>query len=89
VDSAIPRLPAARDTPSVSRLTTSATSWLTYVIDSDSLDEEALSWFVDNEVSKKLLSVQGVALISRMGGVDREIQVNLDPALMAGLGIRV
>ncbi|RON51645.1 efflux RND transporter permease subunit [Pseudomonas frederiksbergensis] len=89
VDSAIPQLPAALDTPSVSRLTTSATSLLTYVIDSDSLDEEALSWFVDNEVSKKLLSVQGVALISRMGGVDREIQVNLDPALMAGLGIRV
>ncbi|RON52276.1 RND transporter [Pseudomonas frederiksbergensis] len=89
VDSAIPQLPASLDTPSVSRLTTSASSLLTYVIDSDSLDEEALSWFVDNELSKKLLSVPGVALISRVGGVDREIQVNLDPALMAGLGIRV
>ncbi|MCE6980701.1 efflux RND transporter permease subunit [Pseudomonas frederiksbergensis] len=89
VDSAMPQLPASLDTPSVSRLTTSASSLLTYVIDSDSLDEEALSWFVDNELSKKLLSVPGVALVARVGGVDREIQVNLDPAMMAGLGIRV
>ncbi|WP_053150780.1 efflux RND transporter permease subunit [Pseudomonas sp. Pf153] len=89
VDSAMPQLPASLDTPSVSRLTTSASPLLTYVIDSDTLDEEALSWFVDNELSKKLLSVPGVALVSRVGGVDREIQVNLDPALMAGLGIRV
>lgn len=89
VDSAMPQLPASLDTPSVSRLTTSASPLLTYVIDSDTLDEEALSWFVDNELSKKLLSVPGVALVSRIGGVDREIQVNLDPALMAGLGIRV
>jgi multidrug efflux pump subunit AcrB len=89
VDSAMPQLPASLDTPSVSRLTTSASPLLTYVIDSDALDEEALSWFVDNELSKQLLSVLGVALISRIGGVDREVQVNLDPALMAGLGIRV
>lgn len=89
VDSAMPQLPASLDTPSVSRLTTSASPLLTYVIASDVLDEEALSWFVDNELSKQLLSVPGVALISRIGGVDREVQVNLDPALMAGLGIRV
>jgi multidrug efflux pump subunit AcrB len=85
----MPQLPASLDTPSVSRLTTSASPLLTYVIASDVLDEEALSWFVDNELSKQLLSVPGVALISRIGGVDREVQVNLDPALMAGLGIRV
>lgn len=89
VDSAMPQLPASLDTPSVSRLTTSASPLLTYVIESDALDEEALSWFVDNELSKQLLSVPGVALVSRIGGVDREVQVNLDPALMAGLGIRV
>ncbi|WP_260957901.1 efflux RND transporter permease subunit [Pseudomonas citri] len=89
VDSAMPQLPANLDTPSVSRLTTSTSPMLTYVIDSATLDEEALSWFVDNELSKQLLAVPGVALISRIGGVDREVQVNLDPALMAGLGIRV
>ncbi|MGX1174679.1 efflux RND transporter permease subunit [Pseudomonas sp. R151218B TE3479] len=89
VDSAMAQLPANLDTPSVSRLTTSASALLTYVIDSDNLDEEALSWFVDNELSKELLAVPGVAMIARMGGVDREVQVNLDPALMAGLGIRV
>ncbi|MFC6338641.1 MMPL family transporter [Pseudomonas sp. CCM 7891] len=89
VDSAMPLLPASLDMPSVSRLTTSASPLLTYVIESDSLDEEALSWFVDNELSKKLLSIPGVAQISRVGGVDREIQVNLAPALMAGLEMRV
>ncbi|ROO34726.1 RND transporter [Pseudomonas sp. 7SR1] len=89
VDSAMPQLPASLDTPSVSRLTTSASPLLTYVIESDALDEEALSWFVDNELSKQLLSVPGVALVSRIGGGGRGVQVNLDPALMAGLGIRV
>jgi len=89
VDSAMPQLPASLDTPSVSRMTTSVSALLTYVIDSDHLDEEGLSWFVDNELSKQLLAVPGVAMIARVGGVDREVQVNLNPALMAGLGIRV
>lgn len=87
VDVAMPDLPAALDTPTVSKQTADSSALLTYVIRSDRMDEEALSWFVDNEVSKALLSVKGVAKVQRVGGVDREIHVDLDPAMMAGLGI--
>ena len=89
VDSAMPELPASMAAPTVSLQTSSASPLLTYVIDSGPLDEEALSWFVDNELSKTLLAVKGVARIARVGGVDREIQIDLDPAMLAGLGLSV
>jgi multidrug efflux pump subunit AcrB len=48
---------------------------------------EELSWYVDNVVSKRLLSVEGMAAVSRGGGVNREIRVILDPAKMQSHGI--
>ncbi|TFZ33500.1 efflux RND transporter permease subunit, partial [Pseudomonas syringae] len=89
VDSAAAEFPANHDTPSVNRLTTNTTALVTDVVDAPRRDEAALSWFVSNELSKQLLTVRGVAKIRRVGGVDREVQVDLDPALMAGLGLSV
>ena len=43
------------------------------------MDDEALSWFVDNEVTRKLLAVRGVGGVTRVGGVNREVRVALDP----------
>ncbi len=48
---------------------------------------EQLSWFVDDTVSRRLLSVPGMAQVSRNGGVDREIRVILDPAKMQSMGV--
>jgi multidrug efflux pump subunit AcrB len=48
---------------------------------------EQLSWYIDNTVAKRLLSVQGIAAVSREGGVDREIRVILDPAALQAQGI--
>jgi len=48
---------------------------------------EQLSWYVDNNVAKRLLSVPGIAAVSRGGGVDREIRVILDPAELQAQGI--
>jgi multidrug efflux pump subunit AcrB len=48
---------------------------------------EQLSWFVDDSVSRRLLSIEGMASVSRNGGVDREIRVILDPAKMQSLGV--
>ena len=42
------------------------------------LDDQALSWFVDNTVAKRLLSVPGVGAVKRMGGVSREVRIELD-----------
>ncbi len=87
VDSARSDLPTAVRTPVVSKMTTSGRPFLTYVISANNMDEAALSWFVDNDITKVMLSVPGVGKVSRTGGVDREVQVNLDAARMAGLGV--
>ena len=50
------------------------------------MDDEALSWFVDNDISRKLLAVRGVGAVNRVGGVSREIRVALDPARLQALG---
>ena len=48
---------------------------------------EQLSWFVDNDIAKRLLAVPGMAQVKRGGGVTREIRVILDPAKMQAQGI--
>lgn len=87
VDGARNELPAALQEPTVSRQTASGSQMVTYMVAAKNMGEEELSWFIDNDVVKALQSVQGVASVQRVGGVDREVQIDLDPALMAGLGI--
>ncbi len=48
---------------------------------------EELSWFVDDTVARTLQASKGVAQVSRIGGVNREINVILDPARMSALGV--
>lgn len=87
VDSARADLPANMNPPTISKVTAAGTSLLTYTVESGRLDELDLSWFVDNEIAKALLQVRGVASVARVGGVNREVHVDLDPSLMAGLGV--
>ena len=58
-----------------------------FAVRADDMTMEQLSWFVDDTVSRTLLSVEGMASVSRSGGVDREISVVLDPARMQSLGV--
>lgn len=55
---------------------------LTYSLSSAQMDNEALSWFVDNDISKTLLAVKGVVAVTRVGGVNREIRIELDFAAL-------
>ncbi|PZP95403.1 MAG: RND transporter [Variovorax paradoxus] len=87
VDAAQADLPASMASPTVSKLTTASSALLTYTIDAPSMDEQDLSWFVDNQVTKSLLAVPGVGSVARVGGVSREVHVDLDSVLMAGLGV--
>ncbi len=48
---------------------------------------EQLSWYVDNDIGKRLRGLEGVAAVSREGGVDREIRVILNPAALQAQGI--
>jgi multidrug efflux pump subunit AcrB len=51
------------------------------------MDQQELSWFVDNTVAKRLLAVPGVGAVKRVGGVYREIRVELDDQRMAALRV--
>jgi multidrug efflux pump subunit AcrB len=48
---------------------------------------EQLSWYIDNNVTKRLLGQPGIATVQRVGGVDRTIRVILDPAALQAQGI--
>ncbi len=90
VDAAVPDLPATMDPPTVSKNTAaSGGPFLRYAIDSKTLHEDELSWFVDNELTNNLLQVKGVAAVTRVGGIVREVHVDLDPGMLAGLGLTV
>ena len=78
-------LPADLRDPVVTKLNLSGSPILTYTVASPRMDDEQLSWFVDNEVSKALLAVRGVGAISRVGGANREVRVELDPAKLMSM----
>ena len=79
-------LPSDVRDPIVSKMNLSGAPILAFTIRSNSMDEEALSWFVDNTVSRTLLGVRGVGSVARVGGVTREVQVALDPLKLQSLG---
>ena len=88
-------LPADLRDPAITKLNLAGQPVLAYTLRSvpragasaPAMDDEALSWFVDNEVSRKLLAVKGVGAVTRVGGVTREIRVALDPQRLQALGI--
>ncbi|MDG2004733.1 MAG: efflux RND transporter permease subunit, partial [Novosphingobium sp.] len=53
----------------------------------DDMTMEEVSWFIDDTVAKRLLSIDGMAEVERYGGVDREILVTLDAQRMQALGV--
>ncbi|CAD2249712.1 efflux RND transporter permease subunit [Xanthomonas arboricola] len=73
--------------PAVSAQTVSSSPILTYSVGSETMDEVALSWFVDDTLSKTLFNVPGVGGVKRLGGVQREIRVDVDPVQMNALGV--
>ena len=78
-------LPGDLKDPVISKVNLSGAPILTYTVASSRMDDEALSWFVDNTVTKSILSVRGVGAVSRVGGATREIRVELDPARLLAL----
>ena len=83
-------LPSELRDPSVTKASTAGRVVLTFVAAAapgSALDQQELSWFVDNTVSKRLLSIRGVGAVKRVGGVSREVRIELDAASMAALNV--
>ena len=73
--------------PRVSKQQTSSQPIVYYGVTAEDMTLEELSWFIDDTITKALLTVPGLAEVNRNGGVDREILVILDPARMQSLGV--
>jgi multidrug efflux pump subunit AcrB len=80
-------LPQGIFEPQVTRQDVDGGAFAYYAVTTTNLTPTQLSWFIDNTVTKRLLAIPGVAQVSRSGGVDREIRVELDPGRMQALGL--
>ena len=79
-------LPTEVRDPVVRKMDLAGAPILAFAVRVPSMDDEALSWFVDNTLTRRLLSVKGVGAISRVGGVTRQVEVALDPLKLQALG---
>lgn len=80
-------LPQDINEPTVSRVTLAGEPVATYAIESTSIGEAELSWLVDDSLAKLLRSISGVGAVERIGGVNREIRVDLKPDRLLAYGI--
>jgi multidrug efflux pump subunit AcrB len=80
-------LPGDLRDPVVQKINLAGTPVLAYTVRSARMDDEALSWLVDNEITRKLLSLRGVGAVNRVGGVTREVRIALDVNRLQALGI--
>ncbi|WP_437378992.1 efflux RND transporter permease subunit [Inquilinus limosus] len=80
-------LPQSIEEPVIQRIDVAGLPILTYAASVPGMSVEQLSWFVDDTVVRAMQGVPGIAQVKRIGGVDREIRVELKPDRLAALGI--
>ena len=80
-------LPQDISDPVVTRIDAAGGSIMSYAVVSDQQSVAQLSELIDQTISRNLLSVSGVAQVQRIGGVDREIEIYLNPDQLQALGI--
>ncbi len=88
IDQARAVMPRDIDEPIVTKIEIdSSQPILTYAVAAEGMSDDELSWFVDDIVSRAVQSAKGVAQVTRVGGVAREINVLLDPNRLAARGL--
>ncbi|MFV0298672.1 MAG: efflux RND transporter permease subunit, partial [Hyphomicrobiaceae bacterium] len=80
-------LPRSIEEPVIQRLDIGGLPILTYAAKAPTMTPEELSWFVDDTIIRALQGVKGVSQVERIGGVEREVRVALDPNQLLALGI--
>ncbi len=80
-------LPHNVEEPLIQRVDVVGLPIVTYAAVAPGKTPEQLSWFVDDIVARKLLGIPDVAQVERIGGVDREILVSLDPDRLQAVGL--
>lgn len=80
-------LPKNIQEPLINRLDTEGGAIITYAVSAPGMSMEQLSWFIDDTVSRRLLGVRGVSKVSRQGGLERAIQVDINPEAANAFGV--
>ncbi|MFC5067889.1 efflux RND transporter permease subunit [Flaviflagellibacter deserti] len=80
-------LPRTIEEPVVERIDVEGQSIVSYAASSPGMTLEQLSWYVDDVVKRQLQGLKGVGRVERIGGVSREIRVELDPDRLMALGV--
>ncbi|HRN88072.1 MAG TPA: efflux RND transporter permease subunit [Hyphomicrobium sp.] len=80
-------LPRTIEEPVVTRVELEGLPIVTYAARAPGMTPEEISWFVDDTVSRMLQGVPGVSEVRRMGGVEREIRIDLDPDRLLSFGV--
>jgi len=80
-------LPRSAQEPIVQRFEIDGGPMLIYSVQAPELSAQALSWFIDDTLSRELLAIPGVAQVQRLGGIDQAITLTLDPIKLASLGV--
>ena len=82
-----PELPQDIDEPNVTKLQFSGGTVVTYAVSSEEQSVEELSDLVDRTIIPELLDIKGVGQVERLGGLDREVRVNLVPERLQAYGL--
>ncbi|MCC6776900.1 MAG: efflux RND transporter permease subunit [Hyphomicrobiales bacterium] len=80
-------LPRTIDEPIVRRIDIAGLPILTYAAIAPGKTPEQLSWFVEDVVVRSLQGIRGVGAVEKIGSVEREIRVGLDPVRLQGAGL--
>ena len=82
-------LPADINEPAISNPNFAGQPFITYTVSSDTRSVAELSDLIDDDITRSLLTVPGVGQVTRSGGLNREIRVELDPARLRAVGATV
>ena len=80
-------LPRNIDEPLIQHIDVVGLPIVTYAAVAPGKTPEQLSWFVDDVVRRSLQGIRGVGSVERIGGVDREVLVALDPDRLQAVGL--
>ncbi|MDF3606069.1 efflux RND transporter permease subunit [Paracoccus sp. DMF-8] len=80
-------LPESILEPVVKRIDVEGMPILTYAVSEPDMTIEELSKFVDDVIGRDLSTAEGVASTTRIGGADRQINVELDPDRIQAMGL--
>lgn len=87
IDGVRAALPRGIEEPIVRRFDIDSMPIMTYAVAAPAMSDVELSWFIDDTVARAVISADGVAQVQRVGGVEREINVTLDPSRLEAMGL--